>query len=390
MPSFNTFKKINGDLTIGQNHKTQSDMVIEATWDNGIASRVAYFYDYEHDNYLTQLDDLKPEQDKNKIPISIKYLAHTSQTLSKDKVSYHLQLKPSQDENVIPYYKEKFKERYGATFPVGLFVDIPDNKGKYNRWLVVAEADYNDAQFPTFELLRCDYVFQWVIDGVKMQMAGVLRSQNSYNSGVWVDYRIESTENQQMCILPLTRETEKLWYNQRLIIDNNVLTEPVTWVITKINRIASNGTVKLTFAQDAFDPHKDYIETDSDGNVIGKWADYYTDGIAPEDKTDDDGISVKVSVVGKAKVKVGGGYKRLYVNFFNNEEEISFIKGTWTYAINGEDASALVDVSSEGLKENEISLSFIGTDKYIGNVLLVTYTTETNISGSIELSISGL
>ena len=193
-----------------------------------------------------------------------------------------------------------------------------------------------------------------------------------------------------MCILPLTRDTEKLWYNQRLIIDNNVLTEPVAWVVTKINRVANNGTVKLTFAQDAFDPHKDYIELDPEGNVIGKWADYYVDGLAPEDKPDTEGITAKVSVVGKAKVKVGGGYKRLYVNFFNNGEDIGFINGTWSYSIDGDDASMLVDISTDGLKVNEISLRFMGTDEYIGKVLLVTYTTDNNISDSIELSISGL
>ena len=186
MPSFETFKKMNGGLTVGQNHKADSDMIMEATWDNDIDTRIAYFYDFDHDDHITQLNDLHPEQDEKKIPISIKFIAHTKQTLAKDFISYHLQFKPSQSEDVIPYYKEKFKERYGATFPIGLFVDLPDNKGRYNRWLVVSQADYNDVQFSDFELLRCDYVFQWVIDGKKMQMAGVLRSQSSYNSGVWV------------------------------------------------------------------------------------------------------------------------------------------------------------------------------------------------------------
>ena len=390
MPSFETFKKINGGLTIGQRHKTEADMIMETAWDNDIATRIAYFYDYDHDEHITQLNELHPESDSNKIPISIKYLAHTSQTLNKDSVSYHLQLKPSQRENVIPYYKEKFKDRYDATFPIGLYVNIPDNKGIYNRWLVVAKADYDDSQFSTFELLRCDYVFQWVKDGKKMQMAGVLRSQSSYNSGVWVDNRIESPENQQMCILPMTRETEKLWYNQRLIIDNNVLTEPVAWVITKINRIANNGTVKLTFAQDFFDPHKDYIELDNEGNVIGKWADYYTDGIAAEDNTFDTDITVKVSVVGKAKVKVGGGYKRLYVNFYKGNDEASFIPGNWIFTIDGEDASVLIETSTEDLKDNEVEILFVGTDDYIGKILTATYTTDTNVSDSIQLSIAGL
>lgn len=181
MPSLETFKKIHGGLTVGQTHKRDSDMVMEATWYNDIDERTAYFYDFDHDDHILQLNDLHPEQDEKKIPISIKFIAHTKQTLNKDFISYHLQFKPSQSEDVIPYYEKMFKERYGATFPIGLYVDVPDNKGRYNRWLVVSQADYNDVQFSDFELLRCDYVFQWVIDGKKMQMPGVLRSQNSYN-----------------------------------------------------------------------------------------------------------------------------------------------------------------------------------------------------------------
>lgn len=391
MPSFETFKKTNNGLSIGQNHKAQSDMIMEATWTYDIANRVAYFYDYLHDDYPTQLNDLNSDQDEKKIPIEIKYLAHSSQTLAKDAVSYHLQLRPSQDETVVPYYSEYFEDRYNATFPIGLYCDIPDNKGRYNRWLVVAKADYDDAQFSTFELLRCDYVFQWIESGIKMQMAGVLRSQSSYNSGVWTDYKMTSVENQQMCILPANRDTEKIFYNKRLIIDNNVLTEPVAWVVTKVNRIDNNGVIKFTFAQNLYDPHRDYIEFDSDGNVIGKWADYYTDGIAAESEEEASNITAKVSVVGKAKVKVNGGAKKLAVYFYKDDDEIDFISGTWSYSINDEDASTLVEVSTDGLDENQIALTFVGTDDYIGEILVVTYTTtDTLVSASTQLSIAGL
>ena len=389
MPSFETFKKLHGGLTVGQTHKVDSDMVMEATWDNDIDTRVAYFYDFDHDNHITQLDDLHPEQDEKKIPISIKFIAHTKQTLAKDTISYHLQFRPSQSEDVIPYYKEKFEDRYDATFPIGLYVDIPDNKGRYNRWLVVSKADYNDVQFSDFELLRCDYVFQWVIDNKKMQMAGVLRSQNSYNSGVWVDYKIESPEDQQKCLLPLTRETEKLFYNQRMIIDNKVLTEPRAWVITKPNRIANKGICGLTFAQDVFDPHRDYVEKDADGNVIGMWADYYVDGITPEDQPDYSDITCELSVVGNKRIKIDGGYKRLSVTFYKNGEPAEFRDGNWNYYVDGTDVSLFIEEVSDGLEKNERSIKFIGTDAYIGKILTVTFTSGT-VSDSIELSITGL
>jgi hypothetical protein len=47
-------------------------------------------------------------------------------------------------------------------------------------------------------------------------------------------------------------------------------------------------------------------------------------------------------------------------------------------------------VSTEELKENEISLLFVGTDDYIGSVLDAAYTTNTKISDSLQLSIAGL
>ena len=178
MPSLNFVKKYYGEHTIGEGHKVESDKIMNATWWNDISSQVAYLYDYYHDDDITRLNDTDPQNCKLKIPIDIKFLQSSSQTYDKDQVTFHLQLRPGQKCN-IKYYREYFKERYDATFPIGLYVDIKDESGKYNRWLIVDKANYNATQFPTFEVLRCDKVFQYIIDNTKMQIAGVLRSQNS-------------------------------------------------------------------------------------------------------------------------------------------------------------------------------------------------------------------
>ena len=187
----------------------------------------------------------------------------------------------------------------------------------------------------------------------------------------------------------MTRETEKLFYNQRLIIDNRVLTEPRAWVITKPNRIANKGICGLTFAQDVFDPHKDYVEKDADGNVIGMWADYFVDGLAPEDQTDYTDLTCEVSVVGNKRIKIDGGYKRLSVQFFKNGEPAEFKDGNWNYYVDGTDVSLLVEELTDGLAKNERSIRFIGTDDYIGKILDVVFTSGT-ISDNLELSITGL
>lgn len=178
MPSLDVLKQRMGKLTIGEAHKIESDKIMDATWWNDISSRVAYLYDWYHDDNKTQLDELHPETDMNKIPIDIKFLQHTSQTYDKDNVTFHVQFRPKQKCNV-PYYDEFFKSRYNAIFPIGLYCDIQNEDGVYNRWLVVDKANLNVTQFPTFEVLRCDRVIQYVHKGVKYNVPGVLRSQNS-------------------------------------------------------------------------------------------------------------------------------------------------------------------------------------------------------------------
>ena len=172
---------LGGHKTVGQAHKAQSDMIMEQTWWSDIAGRVGYFFDYAHDEHKQQLNNFNLDECKNLIPMDIKFITTSSQTYSKDDITYHLQLRPSQ-ECVVPYYKECFEDRYDATYPVGLYCLIEDAKGNWQRWLVVSTANINDPQFPTFELLRCDKVLNFIIDGTKYYVPAVLRSQNSYNS----------------------------------------------------------------------------------------------------------------------------------------------------------------------------------------------------------------
>lgn len=67
----------------------------------------------------------------------------------------------------------------------------------------------------------------------------------------------------------MARETETLFYNIRMIIDAKVESEPRAWLISKINRISPNGICRVTLTQDIFDQHKDFIEKDGNGNIVG-------------------------------------------------------------------------------------------------------------------------
>lgn len=410
MPSLKNYKLLlsaNGKFS-GQAVKTNADNILEASWYNDVATRTCYLFDYYHDPQPLLLNDLTPDENIQ-TRIDIRYIVSSSQTFEKDAVTYHIMLKPSEEgkSSLVNYYDECFKYRYDANFPCGLYILIPDSKGKYNKWLIVGMANYNDPQFPTYEVLRCDKLFQWIYKNKKYQMCGVLRSQNSYNSGIWEEYKFSSTEDVQKMILPLNRDTESLFYNLRMIIDNKVLTEPRAWKISKVNRLTGNGLTHITLAQDMFDQNKDYIEKDIDGNIIGMWADYYEQGqIIPEDfDKPKPSLRSEITYSGtKPEIKINGSYKKFTIHFYEEDIETEYHSSEWSYGIrdgeiitpidNPEDLLTIVThEDSSDIPENQIKVKFDGDDSYIGKVLIITNTASINdddIISHLEVEIKTL
>ena len=396
MSAFELYRDIESVKTVGQAHKVESDVIENATWWNAIESRVGYFYDHYHDlksEDKQKLFDLHPENDPQKIPIDIKYFRHTSQTYSKDVVSYHLRFRPNQ-KCTVPYYDEMYKDVYDAHFPVGLFVDIQDANGKYNKWMVVALANSNDMQFPSYEILPCDHVFQWIHEGKKYQMAGVSRSQNSYNSGIWTDFRVTSVENQTKAALPLNQISEAIFYDKRMILEPlGIETEPVVWKVSKVERASSNGVLMLTFAQDLYDEHKDFIERDTSGKIIGKWADYYGDWVEPTSSDPVPTITkyVKMSYKGvqNFQLKVGGSARTFLVQYYDEHDNpIDYDNGVWSVTIDGKNADKSISITP--VKDGEVKVKVIGDDSLIGKECIITFKSMTGPKDSITMNISGL
>lgn len=180
MPNLDLYKQVLNAKTSGEAHKMQSDMIMEGTWYNDINAKTAWLYDYWHDDEFYVKDDLHPEQSKTKIPVDVKLFEVEYNSLAKDEIPFHLQFKPSYQCNV-PYYDEVFAKPLESTFPIGLFVDFPDSKGVYHRYLVVDQYRHYANQFPTYLVLPCNHMLQWVYQNRKYENWCVLRSQNSYN-----------------------------------------------------------------------------------------------------------------------------------------------------------------------------------------------------------------
>lgn len=390
MPSFELYKKMLGNQKIGEAAKIQSDKIMEATWYNDMDAKVAYFYSQEYDDEFEVFDDLHPEKSKTKIPVEVKLFEMEYNSLAKDEVAWHLLFKPSFDyRGVIPYYDEKFTYPLDAVFPVGMYLDYPGSDGIYHRWLVVGKYRYFGNQFPTFLVLPVEYKLQWIFNRKKYESWGVLRSQSSYNSGLWTDYKITSPENQKIIWLPYNEKTVNIFYDQRVAI-SEPRKEPIVWKCSKVEDMNVKGIIRLTWAQDKWNEHTDYIEKDDEGNVIGMWCDYYTmDGVTPTEDEQKDNVHSVITYVGKPTIKVGGSYKTFTVSFYNGEEPIDFKIGQWSFLIDGADTNGLIQTTTEGVGENQIKVRFIGSEDYMGKTLQVTYSSASGVVSSVDILITG-
>lgn len=190
MPNFSDYKTRMGSNTVGKAFKSQSDMIMEATWYNDLQAVTGYLYDYYHDDKPTQNKNLTYEN-TTKMEVEVKYIIDEYGSMSKDSVAAYIQFKPSfkvrnfTEKDELYYYQTDFTDKYDAKFPVGLYIDLPDEQGIYEKYLICKE-DVGH-QFIKYFVLKADYLFQWIEEKdnlrIKRCMYGCTRSQSSYNSG---------------------------------------------------------------------------------------------------------------------------------------------------------------------------------------------------------------
>lgn len=393
MPSLETARRIasmknNGAKTIGQIHKENSDWSMEATWDNDPQSKVCYIYDYFHDDQ-PHLNIGMTYENTTKTKIDAKFIVTKYNSLDKDQVEYHLMFKPSQktrfeEDDELYYFETNYRKRYGNDDFVGLMVDIPDEKGVYRKWLIVQREEGN--QFIKYLIVQCNFYLMWIetngSERIKRKMWCVLRSQNSYNSGIYSYYATTKMENQDKCWIPLNSITEKIWYttdeskNMRVLV--GALTEkPTAWIISKVENVKPAGIQKLTFYQSEFNEHTDYVNLET-GEM---YADYYTSEITPTDPTEPTpapSSNYSTITASTSTIKIGGSYKTLAVNIYDESgtditDFYSDAVFNWTCSINGVDNTEFDTVVTwlDGTTFNKKKIKFSNDRSYLEKILKV-------------------
>lgn len=193
----------------------------------------------------------------------------------------------------------------------------------------------------------------------------------------------------------MNRETEKIFYNQRIIIDSKVLTEPRTWKVTKVNRLSPNGLIMVTMAQDFFNEHTDYIEKYGENRVIGMWADYWKSGtdvdpVPSYEPITNEYAEITYSGAQNKQLRINSNYKTFTVTFYDERGDIDHKAGYWDFTVDGASVTDLISTKSDDLNENQIRIKFIGDDTFIGKDLVISYTSDTGVRGEITMNLIGI
>ena len=416
MPNLETARrmyaaKTNGATTIGQEHKDFADFLMEETFWDDIQSRECYIYDYAHDDTPTQKDHIEHGEETTKTKIDAKFIISSYNTLDKSQVAYHLMFKPSQkldfeDGDELYYYETGYKQKFQMKFPIGLYCDIPDDKGVYYRWLIV---DWEEAnQFVKYLIIPCDYRFQWIqiIDGKKYKryMWGCIRGQQSYTAGIYRDRVFTSLDNVDKFMLPLNDITESFGYNnhlgntQRLVVSAKV-PHPNTWEVSKIENTKPFGVLSITVKQVPFNDDTDLIEYDENGNITDMWADYYSaDKSIPVESDPEPRPTTYIGCVIKSSaptIKVGGSYRTFTASYYDADgndvsEECAAYTHEWRFFIEdeyGERIDSILTVK-QGSDPNVIKVKFPAKNEYIGKRLFIDLYTNAYIYGETETPVS--
>lgn len=392
---------MNGCSTIGAEFKETSDFAVDATWGHDIGDQVAYLYNYATDNEpllrkgMSHYDD----PDCKKHPVNIRFLITAYKSAAKDDAEAHIIFKPNDwnSGSVVPeWWNDKTiggvdYHSLDIDFPIGCYIDIKNDKGIYERWLIVYTDHAN--QFKKFGIMRCNYLLQWVTNTKTAryirQAWAVERTQNSYNSGIYQYNKFSVLENQGKMYLPYNPITNELYYNQRVIVSLPTVT-PLTWTISKVENTLPKGVNYVTLYQDEFNSETDaFWGPDDIGNPLpGEWcmlADYMEKPITPtvEEQDGSNTDSVKITC-GNPQIYTGRS-KTLTATCYdanNNDVTSNYSTFEWSYSIDGVDASNVISESVLS-DHNKIKITFIGNEDYAFKTLVLTCTATNNDSTQV-------
>lgn len=269
----------------GESRRQNSQKIMDASWMRDVATKPVY---------VKWVDSGLPVVDDDDEVLYAKYNIKSYHNITGDEIAYLLQFRLEDIKNN-PHIK------------VGSYVQIANELGEQEWWIIVHRDDRT--QFMQYQILKCTWTYKWVssVSGKRIvyNCLGAPRKQNSYNSGVWLDYTTQTVENQEVMWLPTNDDTKTIQYDTKFLKSSPGRYPALKWSITKIEDTAVEGIARFTMAQTQFDPAKD--------NADLMIADYWESAVEPELPETEEASTVsnlEITYSGQPAVRAGGGYKK--------------------------------------------------------------------------------
>ena len=157
---------------------------------------------------------------------------------------------------------------------------------------------------------------------------------------------------------------------------------PIAWKISKCEDANPKGIKTITLYQDFFNQHRDYIEKDETGKIIGMWADYYdnTPILEPSFSIDPkpDVINEHGEITSStSSIKIGGSYKNLSLKIYdheNNDITSEYSNNIFNWSCFIIDGNTKIDLTQKvnwlnGKEFNQKKIKFINDRSYLGKQL---------------------
>ena len=279
----------------GEARRRNAQNIMDASWMRDPATKPVY---------VKWVDSGLPIIDDDDVPVYAKYNVKSYHNITGDEIAYLLQFR-LEDMRTDPNIR------------VGSYVQIMNEMDEPEWWLIV---HYDDrTQFRQYSILKCTWTYKWVsrANGKRIiyNCLGAPRKQNSYNSGVWLDYVSQTVENQEVVWLPSNDDTKTILYDTKFLKSSPGRYPALKWTITKIEDSAIKGISKFTMAQTQFDPARD--------NADLMIADYWENSVEPElpELEETPTISdLEITYSGSPAVRAGGGFKKFILKARVNGE----------------------------------------------------------------------
>ena len=270
----------------GEAKRRNAQKIMDASWMRDPATKPVY---------VKWVDSGLPMIEDDDVPIYAKYNVKSYHNITGDEISYLLQFR-----------LEDLKDN--TNIKIGSYVQIVNEMDEPEWWLITHFDDRT--QFRQFSILKCLWVYKWVsnVDGKRVihQCLAPPRNQNSYNSGVWLDYTFQIVENQSIAIMPTNDDTRTIAYDTKFLISEPGRNPPIAWKISKIFNAFNGDITRFTMTQEQFNPATDNAEL-----MI---ANYYdgssTDPEFAENKETEIISDLEIVYSGMPTVRAGGSSKK--------------------------------------------------------------------------------